>query len=108
MRVLLDECVPRRLKLELAGHDAHTVAEMGWSSKRNSELLRLMLAQNFECLLTVDQNLQFQQNTSASGIAVIIIVARTNRLEELRPLVPRVLDALSRVLPGEIVRVSLQ
>lgn len=107
MRLLLDECVPRPLKSDLLGHDVHTVAEMGWSSKRNSELLQLMLAHRFECLVTVDQNLQFQQNISASGIAVLIIVARTNRLKELRPLVSRLLTALARISPGEIARVSL-
>lgn len=65
MRLLLDECVPRPLKGDLPGHDVHTVDEMGWSSKRNSELLQLMLAERFDCLLTVDQNIQFQQNISA-------------------------------------------
>ena len=57
MRILLDECVPRRLGRELAGHDVRTVPEMGWSSKRNGELLQLMAAQGFEVFLTVDQNL---------------------------------------------------
>jgi len=71
MRLLLDECVPRGLKADLVGHDVRTVAEMGWSSKRNSELLQLMLAQRFDCLVTVDQNLQFQQNINASGMAYL-------------------------------------
>ena len=106
MRLLLDECVPRRLKGALPGHDVHTVAEMGWSSKRNSELLRLIVAERFDGLLTVDQNIEFQQNISASGVAVVVIAARTNRLQELRPLLPRVLDALAAVLPGEIIRVT--
>ncbi|MGC2324307.1 MAG: DUF5615 family PIN-like protein [Terriglobales bacterium] len=105
MRLLLDECVPRSLKGELPGHDVHTVAEMGWSSKRNSELLQLMLGQRFECLVTVDQNLQFQQSISAAGVAVVIIVAKTNRLKELRPLIPRVLSALAGISAGETVRV---
>jgi hypothetical protein len=66
MRLLLDECVPRPLKRDLPGHDVHTVVEMGWSSKRNGELLRLMLADRFEAFLTVDQNIEFQQNVKAS------------------------------------------
>ena len=107
MRLLLDECVPRPLKGDLPGHDVHTVADMGWSSKRNSELLQLMLTEMFQCLLTVDQNLEFQQNISASGIAVVVIVARTNRLKELRALVPRVLGALAKISPGETVRLGL-
>ena len=67
MRLLLDECVPRPLKKDLPGHDVSTVVELGWSSKRNSDLLRLMLAQGFEGFLTVDQNIAFQQNVAASA-----------------------------------------
>ena len=106
MRLLLDECVPRPLKRELPGHEVSTVGEQGWSGKRNSELLKLVLAQGFEGFLTVDQNLEFQQNVAASGIAVVVVVARTNRLKELRPLAPAILDALSRVRKGEVARVG--
>jgi hypothetical protein len=106
VRLLLDECVPRPLKRDLIGHDVRTVAEMGWSSKRNGELLKLMVFEKFEALLTVDQNVEFQQNVRASGIAVVVVVARTNRLRELRPLVGGMLDALNRVKPGELVRVG--
>ena len=106
MRLLLDECVPRPLKHELAGHEVSTVVDQGWSSKRNSELLKLMLAAGFEGLVTVDQNLQFQQNVAAAGVAVIVVMARTNRLKELRPLVPAILDALQRVKRGELIRVG--
>jgi len=91
---------------ELPGHDVRTVGELGWSSKRNSELLALMLAERFEGLLTVDQNLEFQQNVRASGLAVVVVVARTNRLKELHPMVPAILDALARVRLGELVRVG--
>jgi len=106
VRLLLDECVPRPLKRELPGHDVSTVAELGWSSKRNSELLQLMLANRFAGFLTVDQNLQFQQNVGASGIAVVVLVARTNRLKELRPLAPAIRDALKRIKAGEVLRVG--
>ena len=106
MRLLLDECVPRPLTRELPGHEVRTVGELGWSGKRNSELLTLMVAERFEGFLTVDHNLEFQQNVRASGLAVVVIVARTNRLKELRPLVPATLEALTRVQPGELVRVG--
>ena len=92
MRLLLDECVPRPLLHHLTGHDVHHVVDMAWSSKRNGELLELMLAQRFEALLTVDQNLPFQQNVRSSGIAVVVIKPATNRVKELRPLVPRTLN----------------
>ncbi len=75
MRVLLDECLPRRLKRELVGHDARTVPEMGWASKRNGELLALAAAE-FDVFLTVDRNLSYQQDVSAFDIAVVVLVAR--------------------------------
>lgn len=106
MRLLLDECVPRPLLRDLTGHDAHHVVDLGWSSKRNGELLKLMVAERFEALLTVDRNLPFQQNLRASGIAIVIAVARTNRVKELRPLMPQVLDAFGIVKAGEVITVG--
>ena len=106
MRLLVDECVPRPLLSDLVGHDAHHVVDMGWSSKRNGELLKLMLAERFEALLTVDQNLPFQQNLSASGVAVVVAVASTNRVKELRSLVPELLRALTVVKAGEVLTVG--
>jgi hypothetical protein len=102
----LTNACPVHLKRELTGHDVSAVVERGWSSKRNSDLLRLMLSEGFEAFLTVDQNLPFQQNVAASGVAVVVVVARTNRLKEIRPLVPAILDALRRVKPGELIRVG--
>lgn len=93
MRVLLDECLPRRLKRELVGHDVKTAPEMEWASKKNGDLLTLAAAE-FEILLTSDQNLSRQQNLSAFDIAVIVLVARSNRLEDLRQLVPKILEIL--------------
>jgi hypothetical protein len=65
MLLLLDECVPRPLLRDLTGRDARHVVDMGWTSKRNGDLLRLMVAARFDALLTVDQNLEFQQNLRA-------------------------------------------
>jgi hypothetical protein len=64
--------VPRPLKRDLVGHEVLHVVDMGWSSKRNGELLTLMVAERFEALLTVDQNIEFQQNVRASGIGVLV------------------------------------
>ena len=106
MLLLLDGCVPRPLRRDLVGHDVRHVVDMGWSSKRNGELLRLMVAEHFEALLTVDQNLEFQQNLRALGIGVVLVLAKTNRVKELRPLVPQILAALNRVMAGELIRVG--
>ena len=100
VRALLDECLPRRLKHDLAEHDVRTVPEMGWASKRNGDLLRLA-EREFDAFLTVDRKLQHQQKLSAFGIAVIVLVARSNRLLDLRPLIPRIREALPKATVGE-------
>ena len=94
------------LKRELGGHDVRTVVEMSWSSQRNGALLALMVENGFESLVTVDRSIRFQQNVRASGIAVIVLVARTNRIQDLRPLVPALLAALESVRPGELVNIG--
>ena len=105
MRVLLDECLPRRLKRDLVGHDVTTAQEMGWASKSNGELLGLA-AGAFDVFLTVDRNLSYQQDVSALDIAVLVLVARSNALDVLRPLVPLVLDALANPKRGAVTLVG--
>ena len=106
MRILLDECLPKKLKAPLTGHDVHTVPEMGWSGKTNGELLKLMLPANFEVLLTVDQNLRHQQNLRTVNIAVIVLVAPSNKTADLLPLMPSVLTALGTIKPGDLVEID--
>src|SRR5437660_10672678 len=102
MRILLDECVPRRLRTHLPGHDVHTVPEMGWSGKKNGELLRLMSGQGFEVFLTVDQSLRHQQNLQGVGVAVRVLVAPSNRLTDLVPLAPSGLAPLGSLKAGDV------
>ena len=105
MRVLLDECVPRRLKRDLSGHEVRTTPEMGWAGKRNGELLRLA-EREFDIFLTVDRKLQNQQNLSAFNIAVIVLVARSNTVMDLQPLMSKVVESLSSAKRGEALVVS--
>lgn len=106
MRILLDECVPRPLKRELADFEIRTVVEMGWSGKKNGELLQLMTQERFTILLTTDQNLRYQQNLAQAGVAVIVLVARSNRLTDLVPLIPDVLSVLRTLEPGIVIEVG--
>lgn len=106
MLLLLDECVPRPLKQHLPGHDVRHVVDMGWGGRRNGDLLRLMLDARFDALLTVDQNLPFQQNVQASGIGVVVVLSKTNRLKELRSFVPAVIEALAAIGPGQLIRIG--
>jgi predicted nuclease of predicted toxin-antitoxin system len=100
MRVLLDECVDWRLSRDLTGHHVMTARQMGWTAIENGELLALA-AQEFDVFVTVDRNLAFQQNLTGLKIAVLVLRAATNRLADLRRLVPRLLDAIASADPGE-------
>jgi hypothetical protein len=106
VRVLLDECVPRRLRRELSGLDVSTVPDEGWTSRRNGDLLRLMLAARFTVFVTMDRNLSYQQNVAGAGVAVVVLRARTNRLMDLLPLVGALRDAIGTALPGQVVHIA--
>jgi hypothetical protein len=101
MRVLLDECIPRRIRGALIGHEVQTAAEVGLAGLKNGELLRAA-SPKFGCFLTVDRNLQFQQKPGVLPVAVIVIAARNNRYETLVPLMPEVLKALAEIHAGEL------
>lgn len=105
MRVLLDECLPRRLAKALVGHEVLTVPGCGWASKRNGELLKLAEGK-FEVFVTMDQGLEYQQNLGGSKLAVIVLVARSNRFGDLWPLVPQLLRTLTDAKAGSLVHVG--
>ena len=79
---------------------------MGWSGKKNGELLGLIVSAGFQVLLTVDRNLRYQQNLTNSGIALIVMVAASNRVPDLTPLTPDVLAALDVIQPGDVIEIS--
>jgi hypothetical protein len=106
VKLLLDESLPQDLRLHLSDHEAVTVPFRGWASKRNGELLRLA-SPEFDAFITADQNLEYQQNIGQFDIAVVILVAPSNRLADLMPLLPKVLGLLASVRPGRIYRVSV-
>ncbi|HEX4966594.1 MAG TPA: DUF5615 family PIN-like protein [Thermoanaerobaculia bacterium] len=106
MRVLLDECVPRPLKRALPDHLVSTVGEMRWRGIENGELLALVREAGFEAFVTVDQNLAYQQNLRAAGLRIVILVAQTNKLQDLQSLIPSLREALARLGPGEMIRIS--
>ena len=105
MRVLLDECVPRALRDQISGHDVTTATEAGWAGVKNGELLRLA-ARRFDVLLTVDRNLEYQQNFSAAAIAVIVMHAPSNDIVVLQPLMQQVLEAIPRAQRGKVTNIG--
>ena len=105
MRLLLNECVPWRLKRELRGHEAKTVQDMGWAGIKNGALLQVANGQ-FDVLLTVDQGIEYQNNLAGLSIGIVVMVAPSNDIDDLRPLLPDVARALASVQPGETMRVG--
>src|SRR6202035_3348382 len=104
MRVLLDECVPRALRNDLPGHEVKTVAELGWAGVKNGELLRR--AAEFDVLITVDRNLEYQQSFEGLSLAVIVVHAPSNDVTILRPLMPAVAAAIAQTRPGVVTHVG--
>jgi predicted nuclease of predicted toxin-antitoxin system len=100
VKILLDECVNQRLASDFVGHEVSTVKQMGWKSIRNGELLRLA-EKSFEVFVTTDRNLSFQQNVQRFDIVVVVMVAKTNRLADLRLIVPVLLKALPFLNKGQ-------
>jgi hypothetical protein len=105
MKLLLDESIPRRLKGELSPHEVTTVPERGWAGKKNGELITLASGL-FDVFIIVDQGLEYQQNLSNVEIAVVVLRARTNRFSDLKPLVPKILEALKDAEPGQVIHVE--
>jgi hypothetical protein len=104
MRVLLDECVPRALRNDLPGHEVKTVAELGWAGVKNGELLRRAAAE-FDLLITVDRNLEYQQSFEGLSLAVIVVHASSNDVTILRPLMPAVAAVIDQTRPGAVTHV---
>ena len=105
MRILLDESLPIELRDELPQHAVRSVREMGWSALKNGELLGRATNQ-FDEFVTADQNRQYQQNLKILPIAVAVLVARSNRIQSLKPLLPDLLSALTSLEPRTLFRVG--
>ena len=108
MRLLLDECVPRKVKFLFAdgGHECETVRDAGFSGKENGELLALA-EEHFDVLVTIDKNIRYQQNVTGRNIAILIIRPASNDLDDIRPHVRHALLALQSMKPGQIVEVGM-
>lgn len=105
MKLLLDECAPHRLKNYFVGHTVSTVEQAGFKGLKNGNLLRAA-AGKFEVLITVDKNIEYQQNTTTLPLAIVILSATSSRLESLLPLIPDALKVLETIKTGDVVRVT--
>ncbi len=101
MRILLDECVDRRLADEIIGHDVATVHQMGWAGLKNGELLA-RASETFDVFVTVDGNLPYQARAAGLRVSVLVLRGRSSRLADLLPLIPSLLAAIPSATPGSI------
>ena len=107
MKVLLDENLPHDLRaLLMPMHDVYTVAYLGWSALENGALLSQAAAKGFDVLVTKDQGLEYQQNLTSLPLAVVVLRAKTNKIDDLRPLVPALLAGLSSLSPRSLIRIG--
>lgn len=98
--------MPRRLRRDLSAISVSTVADEGWLGRRNGALLRSLREAGFTHLITVDRNMAFQQNIAVSNIGVVVLHAPTNRIADLRRLVPALVAVLPTVRPGQVIHVN--
>lgn len=105
MKLLLDECVPRPLTKQFRGHDVATIEQAGLKGLENGDLLKSACL-DFEVLVTVDKNIEYQQNPKNLPMAVLILSANSNRLEDLVPLIPNALAGLNDIKQGEIITIE--
>ena len=105
MKLLLDECTPKRLKHDFAEHQTQTVDDAGLKGLKNGDLLAIA-SRDFDALLTVDRSIAFQQSLTSHTMAIVIMRARNNSYLELHALVPKTLEALNSIRRGDVVIVS--
>ena len=106
MKILLDECLPVDLRNSFPGHEANTVEWAGFKGKKNGDLLRAAEIDGYTVLLTVDQGMPQQTNAPGRKIAIVLLVAPSNKMEDLLPLVPDVLITLQSIQPGQVIRLG--
>ncbi len=106
MRILLDENLPRKLKQAFPGHLVTTVGEMGWSGRKNGDLLKLA-EEVFEVLVTVDKGIQYQQNFTDRQLILVTLIVVQNKISYLLPLIPRVLKELQVATPGQVINIDV-
>jgi predicted nuclease of predicted toxin-antitoxin system len=105
MRILVDENFPADFATLLVGHDTSNVHSQGWAGIKNGELLRRAHGL-CEVFVTLDRNLEFQQNIRVLPFGIVVVRSRSNRIVDLTPHIPGILLAVTQVGPGRVVTVG--
>src|SRR5215210_1742717 len=102
MKILLDECITKKLKRHLTEFEVRTVVEMNWSGLKNGRLLSAAVEEKFDILLTIDKNLEHQQNMNNYEIAVVVLDAEKSKIEFLLKLLPKFKEQIEDYEKGKI------
>jgi len=94
MKLLLDECLPKRLKSSLKNYDVYTVPELGWSGVKNGKLVSLCIMNHFDILLTIDKNMLYQQNLKKYPLTIVVLNSLTSKIDELVLFIPSFLKQI--------------
>jgi predicted nuclease of predicted toxin-antitoxin system len=105
MRILIDECVNPRVKQAFKSHDAKTVIEMDWRGIGNGKLLALAEEKQFQVFVTVDQNLEYQQNMAARKLGFVVVHVPDNNIKYYEPIFARMCEVAEAVKPGHLIHV---
>ena len=105
MKILLDECIDQRLRFLFSGHDCETAGYAQLAGLKNGALLAAAESADFGVIITTDQEIPYQQNLASRKIAIVVLCAPTNRLADLRLLIPATLEALDSIEPGQVIRI---
>ena len=106
MKILLDECVPRKFKRSFSDHQCLTVPDAQLSGVENGELLRRAEKSGFQVFVTIDKGFEFEQNLAARSLAVLVIRAKSSKLKDLLVYVPEILERLRSIRPGQAIRIG--
>jgi len=103
MRILFDQGTPVPLRQLLSGHTVSTAYEMGWSELANGDLLEAA-EDDFDALVTTDQNLRYQQDLTGRRLAILVLP--TTNWPKIRAHEQQVVAAINALHPGEIVELT--
>jgi hypothetical protein len=106
MKILLDECIPRKFKHSFSEHACQTVPEAGLAGRKNGELLSLAEQRGFDVFLTMDKGIEYEQSLAGRSIAVLILRAKSNQLTDLLPHVAACLAQLRSIRPGQVAQIG--
>jgi len=106
MKILLDECIPVRLKKLLPDFKVYTVTEMGWTSFKNGKLMKISIESGFDIMITVDENLQYQQNIKEYDISIVVFEVLYNRFQDFIPLIPKFIELQSKLEKKKIYMIK--